>query len=151
MPMAIGITCWPNTTRQPTQLVSVLPILMAPPLLPQPPCRWDTAPCPVIRKAIYLSVATDYPWSSDNRNFAGVIDEVQVSGGLVTPASGQLGFIAGVVTPKITGISVSRGTVTITFAGSSAECPVEVLGGCCRHHWWCVCNHFCHDHITWLW
>ncbi|HXA45767.1 MAG TPA: LamG-like jellyroll fold domain-containing protein [Candidatus Angelobacter sp.] len=64
-----------------------------------------------------------YPWSSDNRNFAGVIDEVQVSGGLVTPASGQLGFIGGVVTPKITGISLSHGTVTITFTGSSADAP----------------------------
>jgi hypothetical protein len=57
-----------------------------------------------------------YPWSDDNRNFVGAIDEVQVTSGLVTPATGQLGYV--VTPPNITGISVSGQTVTITFTGS---------------------------------
>jgi hypothetical protein len=60
--------------------------------------------------------------SDDHRNFVGAIDEVQVSQGLVTPGSGQLGFLpGGVITPQITGISVSGGTVTIKFTGSPAD------------------------------
>ena len=63
-----------------------------------------------------------YSMSDDHRNFVGAIDEVQVSQGLVTPGSGQLGFLpGGVITPQITGISVSGGTVTIKFTGSPAD------------------------------
>jgi hypothetical protein len=57
-----------------------------------------------------------YPWGDDNRNFFGAIDEVQVSAGLVTPSLGQLGYLP--APPNITGISVSGGTVTITFTGA---------------------------------
>jgi Concanavalin A-like lectin/glucanases superfamily/Laminin G domain len=63
-----------------------------------------------------------YPLGNDDRNFAGVIDEVQASGGLITPASGQLGFLpGGVVVPAITSIAVSGGTVTIKFTGSATD------------------------------
>ena len=63
-----------------------------------------------------------YPWGDDNRNFMGSIDEVQVSSGLVTPATGQLGFVpGGVVVPQITGISVHGGVVTIKFTGSASD------------------------------
>jgi Concanavalin A-like lectin/glucanases superfamily/Laminin G domain len=58
---------------------------------------------------------------TDPRTFIGAIDEVQVSEGLVTPSSGQLGKVPSVVTPQITGISVSGGTVTIKFTGSSTD------------------------------
>lgn len=54
------------------------------------------------------------------RNFTGEIDEVQVSSGLVTASSGQLGSVP-VVVPKITSISVSNGTVTIKFTGSPSD------------------------------
>jgi hypothetical protein len=57
-----------------------------------------------------------YPWSDDNRNFFGSIDEVQVSAGLVTPSLGQLGYLP--APPSITGISVAAGTVTISFTGA---------------------------------
>jgi hypothetical protein len=50
-----------------------------------------------------------------------VIDEVQISGGLVTPASGQLGLLPVIVTPRATGISVTRGVVTIKFTGSASD------------------------------
>jgi hypothetical protein len=59
--------------------------------------------------------------NTDPRTFLGAIDEVQVSSGLVTPASGQLGYLPGVVAPSITSISVSGSTVTITFTGSFAD------------------------------
>ena len=68
-----------------------------------------------------------YPWSdgaqTDPRTFIGAIDEVQVSSGLITPSSGQLGLLPGatVVTPVITGISLSGSTVTINFTGSAAD------------------------------
>ncbi len=55
---------------------------------------------------------------SDPRTFIGAIDEVQVSSGLVTPATGQLGYLP--TPPDITGISASGGTVTITFTGAPA-------------------------------
>jgi hypothetical protein len=53
---------------------------------------------------------------TDPRTFIGAIDEVQVSSGLITPNSGQLGYVAG--PPNITSISVSGGTVTINFTGA---------------------------------
>ena len=59
-----------------------------------------------------------YPWSDDNRNFTGAIDEVQITSGLVTPATGELGYLPG--PPNITGISAGGSTVTIQFAGSPA-------------------------------
>lgn len=62
-----------------------------------------------------------YTWAEDNRNFMGAIDEVQVSGGLITPNSGQLGFLPGSVPPVITGISVNGGMVTIHFTGSAND------------------------------
>jgi hypothetical protein len=68
-----------------------------------------------------------YPWGSDNRNFAGVIDEVQVSGGLITAASGRLGFLP--EPPQITGITVNAGTVTIRFTGSVAAASSYTLVG----------------------
>jgi len=68
-----------------------------------------------------------YPWASDNRNLAGVIADVQVSGGLVTPATGQLGFLPG--PPSITGIKVSGSTVTINFTGSDAAASSYTLVG----------------------
>jgi len=55
---------------------------------------------------------------TDPRTFIGAIDEVQVSSGLITPSSGQLGYVAG--PPIITSISVSGGTVTINFTGAPA-------------------------------
>jgi hypothetical protein len=60
---------------------------------------------------------------TDPRTFIGAIDEVQVSSGLITPSSGQLGLLPGaaVVTPVITGISVSGSTVTVKFTGSAAD------------------------------
>ncbi len=65
-----------------------------------------------------------YPWTDDNRNFAGEIGSVQVSSGLITPATGQLGFLPGVViTPKASSLSVSGSTVTIKFTGSAADAP----------------------------
>ncbi|MGA2247779.1 MAG: LamG-like jellyroll fold domain-containing protein [Verrucomicrobiota bacterium] len=54
---------------------------------------------------------------SDPRTFIGAIDEVQVSSGLVTPATGQLGYLPGA--PSIRGITVSGSTVTIKFTGSA--------------------------------
>jgi hypothetical protein len=59
-----------------------------------------------------------YPLSSDNRNLFGALADVQVSEGLITPASGQLGYLP--VPPVITGISASGSTVTITFTGAPA-------------------------------
>jgi len=60
--------------------------------------------------------------NTDPRTFIGAIDEVQVSSGLITPGSGQLGYIpGGVVVPATTGISVSGGTVTIKFTGSASD------------------------------
>ncbi len=56
--------------------------------------------------------------NTDPRTFIGEIDEVQVSSGLITPATGQLGYVAG--PPSITGISLSGSTVTIQFTGSPA-------------------------------
>jgi hypothetical protein len=69
-----------------------------------------------------------YPWTDDNRNFMGEIDEVQVSSGLVTPSAGQLGYLPGA--PTITGIIVSGGAVTIEFAGnpSAAASSYAVVG-----------------------
>lgn len=55
---------------------------------------------------------------TDPRTFIGAIDEVQVSSGLITPGSGQLGYLAG--PPSITGITVSGNTITIQFTGSPA-------------------------------
>lgn len=55
------------------------------------------------------------------RNFIGEIDEVQVSQGLVTSASGQLGYVPAVTAPYITAIAVNGGTVTITFTGSASD------------------------------
>ncbi|MDR3377230.1 MAG: LamG domain-containing protein [Verrucomicrobiae bacterium] len=55
---------------------------------------------------------------SDPRTFMGAIDEVQVSSGLVTPATGQLGYLP--VPPSITGIMISGNTVTINFTGNAA-------------------------------
>ena len=60
--------------------------------------------------------------NTDPRTFIGSIDEVQVSSGLITPSSGQLGYLpGGVVVPAITTISVSGSTVTIKFTGSSSD------------------------------
>jgi hypothetical protein len=60
--------------------------------------------------------------NTDPRTFIGSIDEMQVSSGLITPGSGQLGFLPGViVTPQTTSIAVSGGTVTIKFTGSPAD------------------------------
>ena len=42
------------------------------------------------------------------RNFFGSIDEVQVSAGLITPSSGQLGYLP--APPNITGLVTSGGT-----------------------------------------
>ena len=55
---------------------------------------------------------------TDPRTFIGSIDEVQISSGLITPSSGQLGYVAG--PPVITGISASGNTVTILFTGAPA-------------------------------
>ena len=66
----------------------------------------------------------NYGWNppvDDPRNFTGEIDEVQVSSGLVTPSTGQLGYIPAVVVPHITSISVSGGIVTIKFTGSASD------------------------------
>ena len=69
----------------------------------------------------------NFGWASpatptdDPRNLLGFIDEVQISAGLVTPSSGQLGYIPGVVSPHITSISVSGGFVTIKFTGSASD------------------------------
>lgn len=60
-----------------------------------------------------------YPIGDDHRTFQGLIDEVQITSGLVTPAAGQLGYVAG--PPVITSITVSGGTVTITFSGNPAD------------------------------
>ncbi len=56
--------------------------------------------------------------NTDPRTFIGAIDEVQVSAGLITPATGQLGYLP--TPPTITGISLSGGTVTIHFTGNAA-------------------------------
>jgi len=56
--------------------------------------------------------------NTDPRTFIGSIDEVQVTSGLITPSSGQLGYVAG--PPNITSIMVSGGTVTIKFTGAPA-------------------------------
>ena len=56
--------------------------------------------------------------NTDPRTFIGSIDEVQVSSGLITPSTGQLGYVAG--PPSITNISVTGNTVTIQFTGSPA-------------------------------
>jgi len=53
---------------------------------------------------------------TDPRTFIGSIDEVQVSSGLITPSSGQLGYLP--TPPVITGISLSGSTVTINFTGA---------------------------------
>jgi hypothetical protein len=57
-----------------------------------------------------------YHWNDDNRNLFGALADVQVSEGLITPSSGQLGYLP--VPPVITGISASGSTVTITFIGA---------------------------------
>jgi hypothetical protein len=63
-----------------------------------------------------------YTWTEDNRNFIGAIDEVQISSGLVTPGSGQLGKLPGTVTvPIITSIQVNGSTVTINFNGNPSD------------------------------
>ena len=69
-----------------------------------------------------------YPWSDDNRNFFGSIDEVQVSAGLVTPSLGQLGYLP--APPNIAGLVTSGGTVVITFAGAptAAASSYSVVG-----------------------
>jgi len=59
-----------------------------------------------------------YPWGDDNRNFIGSIDEVQISSGLISPASGQLGYLP--AAPNITGISLNGNTVTIQFTGNAS-------------------------------
>jgi hypothetical protein len=64
-----------------------------------------------------------YQMAQDPRTFIGLIDEVQVSSGIVTSSTGQLGYAPMIVTPHITSISVSGGTVTIKFTGSSADAP----------------------------
>jgi hypothetical protein len=63
------------------------------------------------------------PPTDQPRNFMGMIDEVQVSSGLVTPGTGQLGAlsVSTVVPPHITGVSVNGITVTITFTGGSTD------------------------------
>jgi hypothetical protein len=63
----------------------------------------------------------NYPWTADPRNFQGEIDEVQVSQGLVTPNTGQLGFIPAIAPLRITGISVNGGIVTINFTGNTTD------------------------------
>jgi hypothetical protein len=63
----------------------------------------------------------NYPQSADPRNFHGLIDEVQVTSGLVSPATGQLGFVPAPVAPVFTSISVSAGTVSIKFTGSPTD------------------------------
>jgi len=66
-----------------------------------------------------------YPWTdgsqTDPRDFIGAIAEVQVTSGLVTPGTGQLGYIPG--PPNISSISLSGNTVTIQFAGSPTAAP----------------------------
>ena len=62
-----------------------------------------------------------YPVSGDPRTFLGLIDEVQISSGLVTSGTGQLGYVPAIVTPHSTSISVSGGTVTIKFTGSASD------------------------------
>jgi hypothetical protein len=57
----------------------------------------------------------------DPRTFIGLSDEVQVSSGLVTPSTGQLGYVPTVVTPHITSIAVSGGIVTIKFTGGATD------------------------------
>lgn len=59
-----------------------------------------------------------YPWTDDNRNFFGAIDEVQVSAGLITPGLGQLGYLP--TPPALTGLTLASGTVKITFTGAPA-------------------------------
>ncbi|HWD18557.1 MAG TPA: LamG-like jellyroll fold domain-containing protein [Verrucomicrobiae bacterium] len=61
------------------------------------------------------------PPNDDPRTFLGMIDEIQISSGLVTPATGQLGLVPTTVTPHITGITVSGGNVTVTFTGSPSD------------------------------
>ena len=56
--------------------------------------------------------------NTDPRTFIGSIDEVQVSSGLITPSTGQLGYVAG--PPNITNISVAGNNVTLQFTGSPA-------------------------------
>jgi hypothetical protein len=62
---------------------------------------------------------------TDPRTFIGAINNVQVTSGLITPASGQLGKVAGVVVPQISSISgavsVSGTTLTIKFTGSPSD------------------------------
>jgi hypothetical protein len=62
-----------------------------------------------------------YPLGSDNRNFFGALADAQVSEGLITPGSGQLGYLP--VPPVISGITLSGSTVTINFTGSPAAAP----------------------------
>jgi hypothetical protein len=66
----------------------------------------------------------NYGWNppvDDPRNFLGLIDEIQVTTGLVTPATGQLGYVPSVVTPDITSISVGGGIATIKFTGGASD------------------------------
>ncbi len=71
----------------------------------------------------------NYAWNppvDDPRNFIGMIDELQVSSGLVTPSTGQLGYVPSVITPHITSIALSSGTVTIKFTGNASD-PASVF------------------------
>jgi len=63
----------------------------------------------------------NFPNGAIPRTFIGLIDEIQVTSGLVTPATGQLGFVPSVTTPHITSISVSGGIVTIKFTGGASD------------------------------
>ncbi len=53
----------------------------------------------------------------DNRTFIGAINSVQVSSGLITPATGQLGYTG---PPVITGLNLIGKTITIKFMGAPA-------------------------------
>lgn len=73
----------------------------------------------------------NYPDAADGgdpRTFIGAIDEVQVSSGLITPSSGQEGYVAG--PPVITGVSAHGGNVTINFTGapSAAASSYTLVG-----------------------
>ena len=62
-----------------------------------------------------------YPLGQDPRTFLGLIDEIQITSGLVTSTTGQLGFVPTITTPHITSIAVSGGTVTIKFTGAASD------------------------------
>jgi hypothetical protein len=60
-----------------------------------------------------------YSIGEDHRTFLGLIDEVQITSGLVTPATGQLGYVPG--PPVITSITLSGSNVVIKFTGNPAD------------------------------